>query len=373
MNYEIINYLKTSKILVIKIGSNILVSKDQSLNKTWLQSLAKDLKSIIDKKIKIVVVSSGAIALGRKALRKKELKNLHDKQAAASIGQIQLSQSWQSALSKVDLQSSQILLTAEDLGNRRKYLNVRNTIFALLDLGVIPIINENDTTSTEEIRFGDNDKLSAIIANSISAEALILLSDVDGLYTGDPKKNKNSTMIQKVTNISKEIESYAVLSKSSFGSGGMIAKIEAAKLCMQSGVKMVIANGLEKNPLKKLNFLNSTWFIPQNNLRSRRHNWIWNRSSKMGTLYVDKGASKALIDNSSLLPIGVKKIEGKFFRGDTVSIKYNSKEMARGIINYDHNEVDLIKGIKSSGINAILGFIREDEIIHKDNLVLLLL
>ncbi len=370
MNYNIIEELKASKILVIKIGSNILVDKDQNLKKNWLQSLAKDIKKIVEKKNKVVVVSSGAIALGKKTLGKKNLNNLHDKQAAASIGQIQLSQSWQLALSKVGLQSSQILLTAEDLENRRKYLNARNTIYALLDLGVVPIINENDTTSTEEIRFGDNDKLSAIIANSISAELLILLSDVNGLYTTDPKKNKNSKLLLKITEINKIIESYINKTKSSFGSGGMLAKIEAAKLCMQSDIKMIIANGLEENPLKLINSENATWFIPLKNIRSRRRQWIWSRSTKIGVLHIDEGAAKALSKNSSLLAIGIKKIEGKFFRGDTISIKYNLKEMARGIINYDFEDIEAIKGKKSSSIGSILGFIREDEVIHKDNLVL---
>ena len=370
MNYNIIEELKASKILVIKIGSNILVDKDQNLKKNWLQSLAKDIKKIVEKKNNVVVVSSGAIAFGKKTLGKKNLNNLHDKQAAASIGQIQLSQSWQLALSKVGLQSSQILLTAEDLENRRKYLNARNTIYALLDLGVVPIINENDTTSTEEIRFGDNDKLSAIIANSISAELLILLSDVNGLYTTDPKKNKNSKLLLKITEINKIIESYINKTKSSFGSGGMLAKIEAAKLCMQSDIKMIIANGLEENPLKLINSENATWFIPLKNIRSRRRQWIWSRSTKIGVLHIDEGAAKALSKNSSLLAIGIKKIEGKFFRGDTISIKYNLKEMARGIINYDFEDIEAIKGKKSSSIGSILGFIREDEVIHKDNLVL---
>ena len=371
MNYSIIKELHSSKIIVVKVGSNILVDKDQNIKKEWLQSLAKDIKKIRDEKNKVVIVSSGAIALGKKTLGEKNLNNLHDKQAAASIGQIHLSQSWQVALSKVKVQSSQILLTAEDLENRRKYLNARNTIFALLDLGVVPIINENDTTSTEEIRFGDNDKLSAIIANSISAEMLILLSDVNGLYTKDPKKNKNSQLLSEVTEINQTIISYVDHSKSDFGSGGMSAKIEAAKLCMQSGIKMIIANGLEKNSLKCINTKNSTWFIPQKNTRSRRHQWIWSRSSKIAALHIDTGAAKALSKNSSLLAIGVKKVEGKFYRGDTISVKYNSKEMARGIINYDFEDIEAIKGKKSSSINSILGFIREDEIIHKDNLVLI--
>ncbi len=371
MSYEIIKEIKTSKIIVIKVGSNILVDKNQNIRKEWLQYLAKDIKKIRDQKNKVVVVSSGAIALGKKTLGKKNLNNLPDKQAAASIGQIHLSQSWQFALSKMKIQSSQILLTAEDLENRRKYLNARNTIFALLDLGVVPIINENDTTSTEEIRFGDNDKLSAIIANSISAEMLILLSDVNGLYTTDPKKNKNSKLLTRITVINKTIENYANETMSSFGSGGMLAKIEAAKLCMQSDIKMVIANGLKKNSLKYINSENATWFIPQKKIRSRRHQWIWSRSTKIGVLHIDGGAAKALFKNSSLLAIGVKKIEGKFFRGDTISIKYNSKEVARGIINYDFEDIDAIKGKKSSSINSVLGFIREDEIIHKDNLVLI--
>lgn len=372
MNYEITNHLSFSKVIVIKIGSNLLVNHDQTLNKSWLQSLSRDLKKLIEKKNKVIIVSSGAIALGKKILNKKILKNLHDKQAAASIGQIQLSQSWQTALSKVNLQSSQILLTAEDLESRRKYLNARNTILALLDLGVIPIINENDTTSTEEIRFGDNDRLSAIIANSISAEMLVLLSDVNGLYTDDPKQNKNAELILEVNHLTKNIENYISKSKSSYGSGGMIAKIEATKICMRSGIKVIIANGLRMNPIKFIQSNNSTWFVPKKNIHSRRKDWIWNRSSKNFFIHIDEGAAKALSKNSSLLAIGIKRAEGRFYRGDTISIKYNGKELARGIINYDRTDIDAIKGHKSSSISSILGFIREDEVVHKDNLVLVL-
>ena len=369
MNKDLLAKAQQAKIILIKVGSNILVNEKHNLRKKWLDSLVDDVYKLQKKGAKVIIVSSGAIALGRKLISKKRLTNLHEKQAAASIGQIQLSQQWQRAFAKVKIQSSQILVTAEDLNERRKYLNIRNTIFSLIDLGVIPIINENDTTSTEEIRFGDNDKLSAMIANALSAEMLILLSDVQGLYTANPKKSKEAKLITSVEVIDKEIENYIDQDMSEYGSGGMLAKINAAKLCMQSGSTMIIAYGLVSNPIDHITRSNSTWFYPAKNILTSRQQWIWNRPIQKATLHIDEGACTALSKNSSLLAIGVKSIEGKFYRGDTVSIQYNKKEIARGMINYDFKEMELIKGKKSNEISAILGFIREDEVIHKDNLV----
>ena len=244
MNKTFQNLAKKSKVIVIKVGSNILVNEKFKLRKKWLNSLVDDVAKLQKKGSKIIIVSSGAIALGRDVLQKKKLTNLHEKQAAASIGQIQLSQNWQRAFARSKIQSSQILITAEDLNERRKYLNIRNTIYSLLDLDVIPIINENDTTSTEEIRFGDNDKLSAMIANALSAELLILLSDVNGLYTSNPKKSSSARLLTSVSEIDQKIEKYVDQDLSEFGSGGMLAKVNAAKLCMQSGSTMIISLSL---------------------------------------------------------------------------------------------------------------------------------
>ena len=369
MNKTFQNLAKQSKVIVIKVGSNILVNEKYKLRKKWLNSLVDDITKLQKKGSKIIIVSSGAIALGRDVLQKKKLTNLHEKQAAASIGQIQLSQNWQRAFARSKIQSSQILITAEDLNERRKYLNIRNTIYSLMDLNVIPIINENDTTSTEEIRFGDNDKLSAMIANALSAELLILLSDVNGLYTSNPKKSSSAKLLTSVSEIDQKIEKYVDQDLSEFGSGGMLAKVNAAKLCMQSGSTMIISNGLVNNPIDQIHPKKSTWFHPAKNILTSRQQWIWNRPIQKAIIHIDEGASKALGKNSSLLAIGVKGIEGRFYRGDTVSIHYNKKEVARGMINYDFKEMDQIKGKKSNEISTILGFVREDEIIHKDNLV----
>tara|TARA_B000000441_G_scaffold132448_1_gene119057 strand:- start:318 stop:1436 length:1119 start_codon:yes stop_codon:yes gene_type:complete len=369
MNKTFQNLAKKSKVIVIKVGSNILVNEKFKLRKKWLNSLVDDVAKLQKKGSKIIIVSSGAIALGRDVLQKKKLTNLHEKQAAASIGQIQLSQNWQRAFARSKIQSSQILITAEDLNERRKYLNIRNTIYSLLDLEVIPIINENDTTSTEEIRFGDNDKLSAMIANALSAELLILLSDVNGLYTSNPKKSSSASLLTSVSEIDQKIEKYVDQDLSEFGSGGMLAKVNAAKLCMQSGSTMIISNGLVNNPIDQIHPEKSTWFHPAKNILTSRQQWIWNRPIQKAIIHIDEGASRALGKNSSLLAIGVKSIEGRFYRGDTVSIHYNKKEVARGMINYDFKEMDQIKGKKSNEISTILGFVREDEIIHKDNMV----
>jgi len=369
MNKKFLELVKKSKVIVIKVGSNILVNEKHNLRKKWLSSLITDVQEIQKKGTKVIIVSSGAIALGRKLLSKKKLTNLHEKQAAASIGQIQLSLYWQKAFAKLKVQSSQILITAEDLNERRKYLNIRNTIYSLMNLNVVPIINENDTTSTEEIRFGDNDKLSAMITNVLSAELLILLSDVNGLYTSNPKKSSTAKLITEVNEVNKEIEKYIDKDLSEYGSGGMLAKINAAKLCMQSGSTMIISNGLVNHPIENINSKSSTWFFPSKNILTSRQQWIWNRPIQKAILHIDEGASKALNKNSSLLAIGINAIEGKFYRGDTVSIHYNKKEVGRGMINYDFKEMDKIKGKKSKDFSKILGFVREDEIIHKDNLV----
>jgi glutamate 5-kinase len=254
---------KQSKVIVIKVGSNILVNEKYKLRKKWLNSLVEDVAKLQKKGSKIIIVSSGAIALGRDVLKKKKLTNLHEKQAAASIGQIQLSQHWQRTFAKLKIQSSQILITAEDLNERRKYLNIRNTIYSLMDLNVIPIINENDTTSTEEIRFGDNDKLSAMIANALSAELLILLSDVNGLYTSNPKKSSDAKLLTSISEIDPTMEKYIDQDLSEFGSGGMLAKINAAKLCMQSGSTMIISNGLVDHPVRHIHPKNPRGFIQQ--------------------------------------------------------------------------------------------------------------
>ena len=369
MNKKFTDLAKKSKVIVIKVGSNILVNEKHTLRKKWLATLVNDVQKLQKKGSKVIIVSSGAIALGRNTLAKKKLTNLHEKQAAASIGQIQLSQQRQKAFAKLKIQSSQILITAEDLNERRKYLNIRNTIYSLMDLNVIPIINENDTTSTEEIRFGDNDKLSAMIANALSAELLILLSDVNGLYTTNPKKSSQAKLITDVTEVNQDLEKYIDKDLSEFGSGGMLAKVNAAKLCMQSGSTMIIANGLVNHPLDNISPKSSTWFHPAKNILSSRQQWIWNRPIHKAIIHIDEGASKALKKNSSLLAIGVKSIDGKFYRGDTVSIHYNKKELARGMINYDFKEMEKIKGQKSKDFSGILGFVREDEIIHKDNMV----
>ena len=364
------------KKIVIKVGSSSIISeKTEKIRIKWLNTLCEDISSLTNDNKKIIIVSSGAIALGKKVIsNNRNIRRLEDKQAAAAVGQIDLVNSWQKSLNNYKIKSAQLLLTLNDSEIRRNYLNVRKTISSLHKNNFIPIVNENDTVATEEIRFGDNDRLAARVAQMIDADLLIMLSDVDGLYTESPLNNKNAEKITNINIIDSKIEKMATNQHSKLGSGGMITKIWAAKICMNSGCTTIIANGKKLNPLKNIDTKNSTWFNASNSPRSSRKQWLMNHLHPSGTIVVDNGAIKAINQNKSLLPAGVLEINGKFMRGDVISIiSNNNKKIGIGVIAYDSHEAKKIVGKNSKDIKSILGYEGRDELIHKDDLVKIIL
>jgi len=360
------------KKIVIKIGSSILVNEKGKLKKTWLKEFAKDIKILLKKKKQIVIVSSGAIALGCEYLKitKKGLK-VDKSQAVASIGQIELMACYKKAFDKNKTKISQILLTLDDTEQRRRSINAKRTIDNLLTMGIVPIVNENDTTATTEIKYGDNDRLASRVSQIISADCLILLSDVDGLYTDNPKKNKNAKLIQTVKKIDENIKKYAVKTENLYGSGGMKTKIEAAKICQLAGCYMVIANGNYINPIQKIiSNKKCTWFLPKVSKLDARKQWIIGSVAPKGEIIIDYGALNAIRNGKSLLPAGVKKINGTFEKGDHILVKdQNNVECARGLASFSSIEIEKIKGFHSKEIKNILGYSSREEIIHKDDLV----
>ena len=299
-------YINKFKKIVIKIGSSILVDEEGKPRKKWLQEFGKDIKGLINKKKQIVIVSSGAIAMGCEYLKiKKNGLKVDKSQAVASIGQIELMNFYKKTFDENKIKISQILLTLDDTEQRRRSLNARRTIDNLLTMGIVPIVNENDTTATTEIKYGDNDRLAARVSQIISADCLILLSDVDGLYTDNPKKNKETKLIETVKNIDENIIKYATRAENFYGSGGMKTKIDAAKICQLSGCYMVIANGNHKNPIKKILENNKcTWFLPRISKLDARKQWIIGSVAPKGEVIIDQGAVKALNNGKSLLPAG---------------------------------------------------------------------
>jgi len=360
------------KKIVIKVGSSILIDNKGKPKKLWLKEFAKDVKNLTKQKKQIVIVSSGAIAIGCEYLGIKKTGLKVDKsQAVASIGQIELMDFYKNIFNKKKIKISQILLTLDDTEQRRRSINARRTIDNLLGMNVIPIVNENDTTATTEIKYGDNDRLAARVAQIISADCLILLSDVDGLYTENPKKNKNTKLIYSVKEIDEKIKKYASNSESMYGSGGMKTKIEAAKICQLSGCHMVIANGNNINPIEKIiKNKNCTWFLPKISKLDARKQWIIGSVAPKGEVIIDQGAVQAIQNGKSLLPAGVKKINGNFEKGDHILVKdINNIECARGLTSFSSNEIEKIKGLHSSKIKNILGYSSREEIVHKDDLV----
>jgi glutamate 5-kinase len=366
--------LNSAKRIVIKIGSSLLVEETGRLRAEWLAAFAEDVAALVAQKKEIILVTSGAIALGRAQLSLKTKSQLHleEKQAAAACGQIALFAAWRDALAKHDLKVGQLLLTADDSIERRRYLNARNTIDTLLEFGAIPIINENDTVATAEIRFGDNDRLSARVAQMAGADLLILLSDIDGLYTSDPGKNKNAEFMVEVKEVTSGIEAMAGGPGTGVGSGGMVTKLAAARIAMGAGCHMTIARGTENHPLKTLqNGGKHTRFIARENPQSARKHWIAGSVHPAGFVAVDDGAAKALASGKSLLPAGVISIEGAFMRGDTVLIKNkNGDVLGKGLVAYDAADAARILGKKSADIETVLGFKRRDVLIHRDDMVL---
>ncbi len=359
------------KKIVIKIGSSSIIDKkSKKIKLDWLKRISKDISSVHPQK-KIIIVCSGAIALGSKFINdKKPIRRLEDKQAAAAVGQIKLANYWQQILKKRKINTAQILLTLEDSEIRRRYLNVRKTINALHKQNIIPIINENDSVATEEIRYGDNDRLAARVSQMVDADLLILLSNVDGLYSKRPIKNTDAKKINDIFEINSAIEKMASSQSSDLGSGGMITKIWAAKICMNSGCSTVITNSDKKNPLIGINKINSSWFHASNSPKSNRKQWLLNHLHPSGTVFIDEGALKALKNNKSLLPAGVVEIKGRFSRGDIISIlNTKNKKIGIGVIAYDSNDAKKIIGKNSKDIKNILGYEGRDELIHKDDLV----
>ena len=365
-------YIHNSKKIVIKIGSSILVDEKGKPKKLWLKEFAKDIKFLIKKNKQIVIVSSGAIAMGCKYLGiKKKILKVDKSQAVASIGQIELMDFYKRIFDKNKIKISQILLTLDDTEQRRRSINAKRTIDNLLKMGIVPIVNENDTTATTEIKYGDNDRLAARVSQIIGADCLILLSDVEGLYTDNPKKNKKAQLIKLVREINEKIKKYASKTENYYGSGGMKTKIEAAKICQLAGCYMAIANGNYINPIKKIiENKKCTWFLPKISKLDARKQWIIGSIAPKGEVIIDQGAVKAINNGKSLLPAGVRKINGIFEKGDHILIKdESSKERGRGISSFSSLEIEKIKGSHSSEIKNILGYSSREEIIHKDDLV----
>lgn len=363
--------LKNAKRIVIKIGSSLIAEPAGAVRALWLVTLAADIAALAKAGTQVVVVTSGAVALGRGALGASEA--LEEKQAAAACGQPLLMAAWNQAFSAHHVACAQILLTAEDSGHRRRYLNARNTLEVLLAHGVIPVVNENDTVATHELKIGDNDRLSARVAEMASADCLVLFSDIDGLYTADPRSDKNATFIPEVKGgITPEIEAYAGGVGSGVGTGGMVTKLQAAKIALAAGCHMAIARGNVEHPLKALaDGGRATWFIASENPMSARKRWIGGGLHSAGKVVVDSGAAEALKGGKSLLPAGVKGVEGEFERGDAVLIvEANGRTIGKGLTAYSAADARRIAGRKSQESEEILGFKGRVALIHRDDMVL---
>lgn len=362
------------KRIVVKIGSALLVDSSSGLRADWLRSLCEDLADLRKAGCEILIVSSGAIALGRKQLGlPNKLLRLEESQAAAATGQILLARAYSQALGKHDLEAGQILLTLGDTEERRRYINARETVSTLLKFGVVPIINENDTVATSEIRYGDNDRLAARVATMLSADLLVLLSDVDGFYTGIPGKDADAKRLDRIVAITPEIEAMAGDAGSELSKGGMVTKLDAAKIATASGTVMAIASGKENHPLCSLfEGGSATWFEAAENPVTARKKWIAGQMEFSGSIMIDAGAARALCDGKSLLPAGVRKVEGGFQRGDVVSVQNLAGViLGCGIVSYDASDAEKIVGCRSAEIEAILGMTARGAMIHRDNLVLM--
>jgi glutamate 5-kinase len=367
--------LARARRIVVKVGSALLVDAESArVNRAWLETLVEDLLRLRQRGQRVILVSSGAIALGRRRLGLKHgTLRLEESQAAAAVGQIRLAHAYKELLESHDVTVAQVLLTLEDSERRRRYLNARATLESLLELGALPVINENDTVATAEIRYGDNDRLAARVAQMTGAECLVLLSDVDGLYSADPNKDPNARLIREVRQITPEIEAMAGRSVSGVGSGGMSAKIAAARIAVAAGCHLCIAAGAHRHPLRRIEEGGDcTWFVPTATPAAARKQWIAGTLRPAGAISIDAGALRALLEGRSLLPAGVTAARGRFDRGDTVSVlSPEGIEVARGLIAYSDADAARIMGRKSSEIAEILGFRGRDEMIHRDELVLM--
>ena len=366
--------LATARRLVVKIGSALLVDDASgAIRQDWLETLAADIAACRQAGQQVVLVSSGAVAVGREhlGLQGRALK-LEEKQAAAATGQIRLAHAYQNCLARHGITVAQVLLTLDDTEERRRHLNGRATIDQLLALGAVPVINENDTVTTVEIRFGDNDRLAARVAQMISADTLVLLSDIDGLYTGDPRNDAAVRHIPVVRELTPDIEAMAAPAPPGHSSGGMVTKLAAARIAMGAGCRMVIAMGRTPHPLQTLaSGAPCTWFLPAAEPLTARKRWIAGSVQPVGRLTIDDGAVAALKRGKSLLPAGVVTVAGRFERGDPVSVADRSgHEVAVGLSAYSAEDAGRIAGHRSGDIAAILGFRGRAEMIHRDDLVL---
>lgn len=365
--------LSRVKRVVIKIGSALLVDRGSGIRKPWLDAISDDIAALKARGTDVLVVSSGAIALGRTVLDMPSgALKLEESQACAAVGQIALARHWSESLSRHQIVAGQILLTLGDTEERRRYLNARATLNQLLKIGAVPIINENDTVATTEIRYGDNDRLAARVATMAGADLLVLLSDIDGLYTAPPHLDPNAQFLDTIEEITPSIEAMAGGAASELSRGGMRTKIDAGKIATSAGCAMIIASGKTMNPLSAIeNGARHSWFAASKSPVTARKTWIAGQLQPAGTLQVDNGAEGALRSGKSLLPAGVRSVSGAFHRGDTVSIvTIEGREIARGLAGYDADEARRICGRKSNEIEKILGYAGRAAMIHRDDLVM---
>ena len=364
----------SARTIVIKIGSSILVDDDHhAVNAGWLTGIAEDIAALQRDGKNVVVVSSGAIALGSHVLGiDGRVLALEEKQAAAAAGQVVLAHAWSAALAAHDIRAAQILLSPDDTETRRRHLNARATMSTLISLGAVPVVNENDTVATAEIRFGDNDRLAARVAAMISADLLILLSDVDGLYSANPRNTGDATHIAEVTALSDDILKMAGTANADYASGGMVTKLEAARIAMAAGCGMIICDGRVQQPLSRLaDGGRHTMFRPEDSPLTARKRWIGGALTPKGTLRVDSGAETALRKGRSLLPAGVTAARGQFDRGDLIAVENASGQViANGLSAYSLADTQIILGHKSREIERLLGYRGRDELVHADDLVI---
>lgn len=360
---------------VVKIGSALLTNNGQGLDERIISALADDILSLMDMGKEVVLVSSGAVAAGVSKLGLKgRPEKIHQLQAAAAVGQMSLVQVYEACFKARGKHTAQILLTHDDLSNRKRYLNARSTLLALIEMGVVPLINENDTVVTDEIRFGDNDNLAALVTNLIQAEVMVILTNQSGMFDSDPRENPNARMLDNVSANDPRLKEMASGSKDGLGRGGMITKVQSASLAARSGACTVIAYGAEPNVLKRLANAEvlGTLLMADKDPESARKQWIASHLNMAGQLVLDEGAVRVLREkNSSLLPVGVTQVKGKFARGDMVAcLDAKGQVIARGLVNYNSEEAAKIAGKASDSIESILGYIDEPELVNRDNLVL---
>jgi glutamate 5-kinase len=366
--------LSRARRLVVKIGSALIVDDDGEIRRSWLETVADDIARLRQAGVEVVIVTSGAVAIGRGALGFTAARGLRieEKQAAAAVGQVRLVEAYRAALARHGIVAAQVLVTPDDTEARKRHLNARATLTALLGLGAVPVINENDTVATAELRFGDNDRLAARVAQMASADTLVLLSDIDGLYTADPRADTAARHIPLVMEVTPEIESMAGEARPGISSGGMVTKLAAARIAMAAGCRMAITDGHVDHPLSALGEGGLvTWFIASGEPLTARKRWIAAHLAVGGHVTVDAGAARALASGKSLLPAGVTDVSGAFERGDLIVIRdADGREIARGLSNYAAGEARALAGRHSGLSESILGYRGRDELIHRDDLVI---